>query len=252
MLDCFRSLLLSALSICAAAQSTTLDHGRLDPSWFGAQIAFQPAKKVAFLWLSPGFAIQGRVIRVVEWEPPVWLGKKRGDKDRRFLQQMEGSIPGLLEAGLRKGLGGRTRVSRQEGDLLLSGRAVDATGPEENGTFADATSLTFDLKLSDAASGELLGAFHHTISSLSDGNWSSLFAGWCEDLGRTLAEKPKPAAAPTAPAASKVPTPVAKPTFDLKATLQRLEALRQDGILAEAEFNALRRKAEEKAGAGGN
>lgn len=248
-----RAFLLSVLSVFAAAQPAALDQGRLDPAWFGTTVVFQPSKRVAFQWLNPGFALHGRTIHVQEWEAPAWLGRKRGDQDRKWLLQLGGTIQALLEAGLRKGLGGQARVSRQEGDLLLVGRAVDACGPDDSGTFSGAISLTCDLKLVDAASGEVLAGFHHTISALSEANWTSLFAVWCEELGRTLAEKPKtaPVASPFA-ATPAEPRPSPRPAFDFDATLRRLQALRQDGILTESEFATLRRKAEEKAGTGRN
>jgi hypothetical protein len=266
MLDRIRIVLVLFLSVLAGAQPPALDEGRLDPAWFGAAVAFQPAKGFAYLWLKPGFAIQGRTVHVVDWEPPAWLGKKRGSKDRTFLRRMEGTVEKLLEDGLRKGLGGQARVSRKEGDLLLAGRSTDAVGEDDSGSFTGAVSITFDLRLSDAASGEVVGAFHHTISSLSEGSWTPFFLEWCEGLGRKLAEKPK--SAPPAPAPKAVPGPIvppapkpspapaippaAKADFDLAGTLRHLDALRQDGILTEDEYAALRKKAEEKAKSGRN
>lgn len=247
----FRVFPFAVLPILAAAQPPGLDQGRLDPAWFGTAVAFQPAKTIDWMWLKPGLDLRGRSIRVLPWEAPAWRGRKRADKDRAFLRGLEGTLESGIESALRTRLGSRTAISRGEGELLLAGRAVDAVGPDEGGSFFTAVSLTFDLKLLDAVSGELLGAFHHTVSSMSESNWASLFADWCGDLGRVLAENPKsspPAALPPAP--KPVPAPPPKPNLDLDATLRRLDALRRDGILTEDGYAALRRKAEELAGVG--
>jgi hypothetical protein len=106
--------------------------------------------------------------------------------------------------------------------------------------FSGAASLTFDLKFVDAVSGELLAAFHQTLVGEGEREVMAQYGSWCANLGSRLTE------AGRTPGSAPVSQP-SKPSLDLAATLDRLEALRHDGVLTEEGFQALRKKAQEMA-----
>lgn len=221
-------------------QSAPLDDGRLDPAWFAPAAVLQPSKTLGFQWLKPGLDLRGRTLRVNVWEPPAWLLGRRTTKDQLFLGRLERTLVPELAKGLQRGLKGAIPVSLADGDVILVGRVVDAVGEADDALFSGAASLSFDLKLVDGDTGELLGAFHDTLKGLNADILSSQYASWCENLGRVLA----PVSAPTTTAK---PAPIPPPVFDLEGALRRIEGLKRDGLLSEEECQALRKKAVDKA-----
>ncbi len=229
-------------SVLLLGQAAGLDEGRLDPSWFGAGAVFQPSKSLGFQWLKPGLDLRNRSIRLKTWEPTAWLLGKRELKDERLLVRVDKVLPTELDRRLRKGLKGAIPVSSTQGDLILVGRVVDAAGEEADSMAMGHTALSFDLKLVDGDTGELLCAFHTTLEGLNNDAISSQYGRWCEDLGRQLGGTAASAGTPV-PAKPIVATPV----FDLEGALRRIEGLKRDGLLSEEECQALRKKAAEKA-----
>jgi hypothetical protein len=243
--------LLLLLPALLSAQAGGLDAGRLDPAWFGPGATFQPSKTLGFQWVKPGLDLRGRTIQLMAWEAPAWLLGRRDSKDQVFLQRVEGSLPKGLDRGLRRGLKGSLPVSSTHGDVRLIARAVDAEGQADSYLAVGRSTLSFDLKLVDGATGELLGAFHDTLESPGADYLPSRFERWCQELGRLLAASMAPAVKlpPVAPALPPpVAAPPAAPLFDLEGALRRLEELKRDGLISEAEYQALRKKAVEKAG----
>lgn len=237
----------SALFLFAPAlllgQSPSLDDGRLDPSWFGAGVAFQPSKALGFQWLKPNLDLRNRSLRLRAWEPVAWVQGPRAGKDQAFLSRVAPGLPGDLERGLKKGLKGALPVSTASGDLVLVARVADALGADDDYMAVRPMTLSFDLKLVDGDSGEVLAAFHDTITGPNTDAISYHFGRWCEGMGRVLAPA---AAAPALAAAKPLPVPP-KPAFDLEGALRRIDALGRDGLLSEAECEALRKKARDKA-----
>lgn len=224
--------LLCFLPALLAAQ--TLDGGLLDPAWFGPAAQFRSLPHQAFEWVKPGLALRGRTLRIQPWEAPAWIGRSRGRDDRAFVEDRKGEFLATLAQGLDQGLGGIAGVSRTEGDVLVLGRVVDAAAEARDAMFSGVASLSLDLKLVDAVSGDLLAAFHQTLAGDGEREVMARYAPWCVGLGRRLAEADRTPAPP--------PPPV-RPALDLPATLDRLEALRRDGVLTEEGYQALLKKA---------
>lgn len=223
-----------------AAQAPLADGGRLDPAWFGPQARLLPSKALGFQWVKPGLDLRNRSLCLKPWEPAVWLRWRPAVKDQQLLGRLEPLLLPGLEAGLRRGLGGAVPVSASSGDALLVGRVVDAEGVAEDGIFAGAARFTFDLRLVDGDTGEVLAGFHDTLKGLDADLLAREFAQWSEQLGRLLGGAAAPPAAPASGTSR-------APAFDLAGALRRIEALRRDGLLSEAEGEALRKKAEAKA-----
>lgn len=239
--------LLLCASVILAGQSAGLDEGRLDPSWFGPGVVFQPSKALGFQWLKPGLDLRNRTLRLKAWEPAAWLLGKRAAKDQAFLALVERRLEPTLAAGVRHGLKGTLAVSPTLGDVVLIGRVVDAVGDSDDYMAAGSVLLSLDLKLVDGDTGELLGAFHDTLKGPNPDTLSRQFAPWSEALGRVLATAaPALNAAPSGMVASGSAAAPAPPPFDLEGALRRIEALRRDGLLSDAECEALRQKAREK------
>lgn len=242
-------LLLPVLPALLAAQPATLDQGRLDPSWFGPAAALQPSKPLGFQWLKPGQVLQRRSIRVKAWEPPVWLAGPRRDQDQLLFGTLEEILVPRLAKALGRELKGLVPVSLAAGDVLLVGRVVDAVGASGDGSSSGVQSLSFDLKLLDGDTGDLIGGFHATLEGLNADALVILYGRWCEQLGKLLASAARPAGAapPAVPAGVPARLVPAPEPFDLEGALRRIEGLRRDGLLSEEECALLRRKAAAKA-----
>jgi hypothetical protein len=236
--------LLLLAPIVLSGQISSLDEGRLDPTWFGPMVAFQPSKTLGFQWLKPGLDLRNRTLRLRGWEPTAWLLGKRALKDQSFLQRVESSLPQGLERGIRRGLKGTIPVSPTSGDLLLVARVVDAVGLADDYMAMGSVVLSFDIKLVDGDTGEVLGAFHDTLLGSNQESFSIQFDRWCENLGRALAPFSVPPMAVQPEGSKPVQTP--PPAFDREGALRRIEGLKRDGLLSEEEYLSLRKKASEK------
>ena len=157
------SAVLMALALLApekwASDPKTLDDGRLDPAWFGPAVEFRTTSVIDYVWVKPGFSVQGRTLRVETWPEPAFMGKERKARDAAKAYELVESMPLRIRSALSLSLQGIARVASEGGDLVLSGRLVDYVG---KGTLrASQPQATWDLKITDAATGELLVAAHH-------------------------------------------------------------------------------------------
>jgi len=221
------------------SQVANLDEGRLDPTWFGGPATFQPSKDLGFQWLKPGLDLTKRSLQLRTWEPTAWLLGRREVKDQLLVLRMEPILMKELERRLRRGVKAALPVSMTQGDVFIQGRVVDAVGEADDGRISR-SSFSFDLKLVDADSGELLAAFHTTIEGPGQDSIAAQYGQWCEDLGRFLVSKSAPVEVKPV---SVAPVPQ---RFDLEGALRRIEGLKRDGLLSDEEYQALRKKAAEK------
>lgn len=165
--SCFLSLLVwaTATALCAAGR---LDDGLLDPAWFGQDVAFHTSDRLDYFWVKPGLSLEGARIQVAEWPDPVFLGSKADvdNKDSARAFELSGSMPNWIRGALSNALAGYAEVSRDDGDYVLSGRFVDVNAGNQVakwmvGLGAGSATATWDMKLTDKATGELVAAIHH-------------------------------------------------------------------------------------------
>lgn len=192
-----------ALLLAAAARpvlaAKPLDEGRLDPTWFGSSdLEFRETEDIDYLWVRPGFSLDGRKLSFPPWPEPVFLGEDAEDrdaKDRHLARQMNSDMPGIFADGLAQAFGSRLAVVEEGGDVRVEGRLVDCSTGSTAAKFwvgmgAGAGSVAFDLKFVDAETGDLLAAIHHR--SVSGTNWSttdSKFTGWVGDMTAAVAKQ---------------------------------------------------------------
>lgn len=154
-----------------AIAADTLDDGQLVRSWFGAPGPFRETAAADYLWVKDGLSLAGKTIVVKPWDDFVFLRKdKRDNKDAAKAGELTELMAGRLRGGLATALDQFAKVSSDAGDLVLSGRFVDVNAGSKAAKFwvgfgAGAATATWDIKLVDATSGELLMALHHRVVS---------------------------------------------------------------------------------------
>ena len=172
--------------------SGTLDKGRLDPGWFGAGLEFRHADEFDYLWVKPGFSIEGHKVRFLPFGEVVFLGStaaKRDEKDRRLAHEVNPVLHEELAAKFGAAFGKRLSILSEGEDVRVEGRIVDCglsatiiVGPVPLvGVGQQLFRLTVDIKFVDAVTGELLVAIHHR--AVSDD-----FSEWLEDMADQVAD----------------------------------------------------------------
>ena len=184
--------ILAAGVIGAGAEGKKLDKGLLDPSWFGPNVEFRTTEEIDYLWVKPGFTVKGRKLHIEKWSDPEFLGEKRNAKDSAKASELTEVMPSRLKGALASALSGVAVVSRDEGDIAVTGRIVDCDAGSKAakilvGWGAGKAYATWDIKLTDEATGDLLAAVHHR--SISGTNLSEIddkIAKWLEEFGNAL------------------------------------------------------------------
>jgi hypothetical protein len=187
------AVMLAAVAGGVEAQAQTLDDGLLDPAWFGLPgIELRKTEEIDYLWVKPGLTLEGTSLKVDDWSDPEIRGKKRDAKDSAKAVEVSEQFPALLKGALMSSLAGVAKVSRKEGDLVLTGRIVDCNAGSKAakwlvGMGAGAASATWDMKLTDPASGEVVLAIHHrAISGTNMSEIDDKIIKWLEKLGEAL------------------------------------------------------------------
>lgn len=182
-----------ALAVAGAAavpsRAEKLDDGRLDPSWFGSIGELRKSEEIDYLWVDPGFSVAGHTIRVAPWEDPTFLGEKRDSKDHAKAEELTERMPSLLKGSLGATLGDG-RVSKEKGDLVLSGRFVDVSAGSKAakwlvGMGAGSAFATFDIKITQG--GKTVAAIHHrVISGTVMSEVEDKIVKWLDEFGKEL------------------------------------------------------------------
>ena len=186
-------LVLSFVSPTSSADKK-LDDGLLDPEWFGSGVEFRTTDVVDYLWVKPGFTVKGKTIHVQTWTDPVLLDKKRDAKDSALASKLTDEMPGLIRGSLSSSLADVAKISRESGDLALTGRFVDSDAGSKTakwlvGMGAGSASATWDMKIVDVASGGIVAAIHHrAISGTKMTEEEDKIAKWLAKFGPALAD----------------------------------------------------------------
>jgi len=113
-----------------------MDNGTLDPSWFGEGLEFREddGEEVDYLWVKPGFTLDGHTLYFKAWPEPEFLGEnanERDENDHRLARMMAGDMARTFHDVFKRGLGGKVTTSLESGDVTVEGRIVDcSTGSE--------------------------------------------------------------------------------------------------------------------------
>lgn len=186
-----------AVDLPAARAAGTLDDGRLDPAWFPGVGELREADEIDYLWVKPGFELDGKKLRFVAWPEPEFLGDKaseRDTKDIRLAKQMATTMHELFAEAFTNAFKQRIELVDAGEQIRVEGRIVDAsTGATAAkvlvGFGAGSGSTTVDVRFVDAASGELLVALHHrAVSGTSWSTTDSKFAGWVDEMAEEAAK----------------------------------------------------------------
>lgn len=173
-----------------ATPQPPLDGGLLDPAWFGVDGGlFKPARLADFLWTKEGATLKGRSLRVT-WEAPEWLRPEQDALNLKAGGQHTANFPVYLLDALSKAIGETVKVSATEGELRLVGRIVECNAKGSFLSYA-VESVTYDLKLVDDKTGEVLFACHNRLLGGlgKEGNgsrrrftdWTETFAAFAKD-----------------------------------------------------------------------
>src|SRR5437867_8674193 len=167
----------------SAGEAKSLDDGRLDPGWFGPGVEFRTTSVIDYVWVKPGFSLKGKKLRIEAWPDPVIVAKERRPRDAARAYELAELMPLRLRTILRRSLEEFAEVTTEGGDLVLNGRLVDYVA---KGTMGKSSpQATWDIKITDAASGELLAAVHHRkLISLS--TVEERIDMWLEKFGEAL------------------------------------------------------------------
>lgn len=179
-----------------------LDKSLLDPAWFGPGVEFRTTEEIDFLWVKPGFTVKGHKILTDAWQDPNFLRKDRDAKDSSKASELTSLMPSRIRGALVATLSGVADVSKDDGDMVITGRVVDCNAGSKAakiwvGLGAGSASVTYDIKITDKASGELLAAIHHrVISGTMMSEIDDKLAKWLEIFGNQLKnDLPLPASA---------------------------------------------------------
>jgi hypothetical protein len=176
------SVLLTAPLGAVAPSAGRLDGGLLDPPWLGVTGEWRSPSDIDYLWVKPGFSLDGQTLELAEWDAPLFLNGERDAEDSKLALRLSESMPGRLESALAAA--GVTKVSRTEGTVRLTGRFVDCNAGSKalrimTGASVVIANATWDLKLVDKASGETLAAVHHRgVSGADSHNLGEKINAW--------------------------------------------------------------------------
>jgi hypothetical protein len=169
-----------------------LDDGLLQESWFGVPVAFGHEENIDFIWIKPGLNLAGRQVRIRSWEKAITIREGRDEKDLKQASELTYMFPLMLRNTLGPALGSRVTFSSSQGDCTLIGRLVDSNAGSRNAKFfvglgVGSSTATWDLKLVDSTSNELLLAVHHrAVSGSAFTEVQDKIEKWCRRFAQYL------------------------------------------------------------------
>lgn len=172
-----------------------LDEGLLEEKWFGVQVPFAKADESDFYWVKPGLDLTGKALQFAPWDDPVYLRAGRDEKDKARAQRLTDSLAGLIMRNLESSLAGKVTLGRKAGDFQLVGRIVDANAKSTAARIAPfaigaAETLTWEFKVIDAKTQEVVGAFHHrVVSATFISSIDSKLEKWLKAFGPFFAQR---------------------------------------------------------------
>ncbi len=173
----------------------TLDKGLLQMAWFGEKVPFVKGEDIDFYWIKPGVDLTGHTIVFKNWDDVVMLEKHRDGKDNSKATALTDAMPSQIRGAMAGAFGGKAKVSRTEGDLELIGRVVDCNAGSKAAKFmvgygAGSATLTWDMKVVDAKTHELLMAVHHrVVSATFMSNLEDKVEKWSDKFARFLVQQ---------------------------------------------------------------
>ncbi len=173
----------------------TLDKGLLQMAWFGEKVPFAKSEDIDFYWIKPGTKLSGRTIAFKVWDDPVMREKGRDGKDHSKAMALTDAMPSQIRGALSGAFQGKAKVSRTEGDLELVGRVVDCNAGSKGAKFfigygAGSAWVTWDMKVVDPKTHELLIAIHHRVVSASlMTNIEDKVEKWSDKFARFLVQR---------------------------------------------------------------
>lgn len=161
-----------------AAEATTdsrLDHGLLDPAWFGPGPSWTRDWRADFLWARPGVRWESPTLYLVPWAEPRFLSPGDVLDYARGGEVME-EVQGLMRTRLQTMGDLRLASSPQETPYHAMGRLVEARHIRQGssatfGILAGLPTQTWDFKVVDVRTGETLLASHHRAVGGSAATW---------------------------------------------------------------------------------
>ncbi len=190
--------ILSLLALGNARAEGPLDNGLLDPAWFGSALEFREAKGVDYLWVKPGFSLEGRTLRFAPWEEAEFRGEEASErdvKDKQLASDLTSKLPVVFTRQFKFVLGPRVPMVDSGEQITAVGRIVDcSTGSAAAkilvGMGAGSGSATFDLRFMNAATGEIQAALHHrAVSVHSSSTTESVLLNWANEFAKAIGKQ---------------------------------------------------------------
>lgn len=182
-----RLAILACLLVAPASHAQTLDEGLLDAAWFSGASEWRQGGDLDYLWVRDGFSLDGRTVHIAAWEEPTFLGKDRDTKDRARAFELTENMPQWLRGAVGSALSGSAEVSTEGGDLRLEGRFVDVNAGSNAakwlvGFGAGSATATWDMRIVDVDSGEVVAGIHHrSVSGTSMSDIDDKIIKWMDE-----------------------------------------------------------------------
>jgi len=173
------------------------DNGLLEHNYFGAEIPFSSRLGVDALWIKTGLSLKDKRITYGSWDVKV-LKPGREQKHLQRAADLARLIPDALMPQMRAAFQGVADWQLGgSGDFRLEARVVDANLPNTASKLVlgwlagkdNLENVTWDMKVMDVVSGEVVLAFHHRMVKVNTlGSLDSSLRDWAAAFPKKLLE----------------------------------------------------------------